>query len=153
MPRGHLLKPDDLVNLPYGQLRALGEKVTGLRARLEAAERERDELQRLYRHEQELRRILLAENRALVGIIEDMDGLAYGFDTTELATLTAAEAERVEGLEELWRLVTRKMQATTCTGAEHEPGYEQLWLDHDLLIILGRLEQGHAALAAPKEGE
>jgi len=43
MPRGHLLKPDDLVNLPYGQLRALGEKVTGLRARLEQAERERDE--------------------------------------------------------------------------------------------------------------
>jgi hypothetical protein len=42
---------------------------------------------------------LLAENRIIVGTLEDADGLAYGFDTTELAALAAAEVARVKGLE------------------------------------------------------
>jgi hypothetical protein len=102
-----------LARLDTAGHRFWGDEANEQRKRAEAAEqalaeaeRERDEAERerneAWTQLEGAKKVgweLQAENRALVGIIEDMDGLAYGFDTTELVPLTAVEVARVKGLE------------------------------------------------------
>jgi hypothetical protein len=98
------LTPDETLPDEYGDaLDPFGDKalVADLSARLAECERERDEAQQaadnsyeLYREAWDKNAALLAENRVLLGHLGRL------YDTSIIAPLTAAEVERVKGLEQ-----------------------------------------------------